>query len=127
MAEAHEIPFGDNVSGDGRGDAVPLAGTSPGLDHPPPGWGEGDRVKVMRMIGVKEWVSEMICENLEMSNSKVERTSEGMEFVSEVRVTEVSQERLEVNLEGNEEDKILIIPQHTWFLRIEMSPILLVL
>jgi hypothetical protein len=67
LAVAHEIDFGDNVPGDRRGDAVPLAGTSPGLDHPPPGWGEGDRDKVMRMIGVKQWVSEeMICQSLDM-------------------------------------------------------------
>lgn len=52
FAAAHEIPPGDNEPGDGPfGDVVPLAGTSPGLDHPPPEWGEGDRDNVIAVIG----------------------------------------------------------------------------
>lgn len=57
LAAAHETPPGvpgDIESGDGPfGDTVPLAGTSPGLDHPPPGWGEGDRDKVIAVSGAK--------------------------------------------------------------------------
>lgn len=57
LAAAHEIPAGVRVPGENvpgempRDDAVPLPGMSAGLDHPPPGWGEGDRDNFIEMIG----------------------------------------------------------------------------
>jgi hypothetical protein len=60
LAAAHEMlpgVAGDNAPGDGPfGNAVPLAGMSPGLDHPPPGWGEGDRDKVIAVISAKQGI-----------------------------------------------------------------------
>ncbi|KAJ5641274.1 hypothetical protein N7490_005274 [Penicillium lividum] len=42
FAAAQDIP-GDLEGEYPRGVVVPLPGAKPGLDHPPPGWGEGDR------------------------------------------------------------------------------------
>ena len=50
FAAAQDIPLGASVRGEKtvlRGVELPLPGTIPGLDHPPPGWGEGDRDRVM--------------------------------------------------------------------------------
>ena len=46
LAVAQEIPFGENVPGV----AVSDPEMSPGLDHPPPGRGEGDLDKAMRTV-----------------------------------------------------------------------------
>lgn len=58
FAAAHEMPPGvpgDIEPGDRPlGGTVPLAGTSAGLDHPPPGRGEGDRDSVIASICAKQ-------------------------------------------------------------------------
>lgn len=46
FAAAQEIPLGPRVRGEKtlvRGVELPLPGVRPGLAHPPPGWGDGER------------------------------------------------------------------------------------
>jgi hypothetical protein len=53
-AAAHDMPLGPSELGERkplRGVEVPLPGVRPGLDHPPPGWGEGDRERDMGYRG----------------------------------------------------------------------------
>ena len=54
FAAAQEIPPGASDEGEGekpRGVEVPLPGVKPGLDHPPPGLGEGDRERDIDVLG----------------------------------------------------------------------------
>lgn len=56
LAAAHDMPPGAREARDGeypRGVEVPLPGVRPGLDHPPPGWGEGDRDRAIGGATVK--------------------------------------------------------------------------
>lgn len=61
LAAAHEmlpgVPGGIEPGDGPFGDTVPLPGISPGLDHPPPWRGEGDRDKVIAVVGAKQRIT----------------------------------------------------------------------